>query len=95
MRPSPDHGTSRFRDAAALDPDESGGTGRGEHGWLEGAPGVAIEVVGDTQSIATTMTKGLEYLGAGSRRVWLVDSEARRGEDVLPGFRCRVAELFE
>ena len=88
--------------------------GKGADGWLDGGPDLAIEVLGDTQTVAEAMTKGLQYLGGGSQRVWLVDPEARRvvvlsppnavrvcaeddtleGEDVLPGFACRVAELF-
>jgi len=89
-------------------------TGKGADGWLEGGPDLAVEVLGDSQTVAEAMTKALQYVSAGSSRVWLVDPEARRvvvvsppnavrvcaeedtldGEDVLPGFSCRVAELF-
>jgi Uma2 family endonuclease len=89
-------------------------TGRGEAGWLEGAPDVAVEVVGDAQSVSDTMEKALDFIRGGARRVWIVDPGAERvlvvtppdhvrvigangeldGEDVLPGFRCPVSELF-
>lgn len=90
-------------------------TGRGADGWLEGAPDVAVEVVGDAQAHSDLAKKALEYLAAGAKAVWVVDPEPRRvvvytppnatsvlgpdeeldGGEALPGFRCRVAELFE
>ncbi len=90
-------------------------TGRGADGWLEGAPDVAVEVVGDGQSVSELSKKALEYLAAGGRMVWVLDPDPQRvvlytppnavrvlgvddeldGGDVLPGFRCRVSELFE
>lgn len=89
--------------------------GRGEKGWLEGAPDLAVEVVGDAQTYSDLTKKALEYLGAGAKLVWIVDPERERvvvhssasdiavlgadeeldGGEALPGFRCRVAELFE
>lgn len=89
-------------------------TGKGVDGWLDGAPDVAVEVVGDSQSISEMTAKALDYLAAGARMVWIVDADPRRvvlftppdrvrilgvddvleGGDVLPGFRCQVAELF-
>jgi Uma2 family endonuclease len=89
--------------------------GKGVDGWLEGAPDVAVEVVGDSQSISDMTKKALEYLAAGAKMVWLVDAEPQRivlftppdhvrilgpedtleGGDVLPGFRCKVAEIFD
>jgi Uma2 family endonuclease len=59
--------------------------------------------------------KVADYLAAGTRRVWVVDSETHtvavyatllaprilsttdflEGEDVVPGFRVRIADLFE
>lgn len=88
--------------------------GKGIAGWLDGAPDVAVEVIGDDDGFSGTMRKALEYLAAGARMVWLVDPEPRRvvlftppdhvrilgeddtleGGDVLPGFRCTVAEMF-
>jgi Uma2 family endonuclease len=52
-------------------------TGTGVDGWLEGAPDVAVEVLGDTQTVGEMIDKALEYLGAGAHRVWLVDPDAR------------------
>jgi Uma2 family endonuclease len=89
--------------------------GKGVAGWLDGAPELAVEVLGDTQTSSEMIKKALEYLAAGARMVWLVDADPRRvmlftppdhvqilgedealeGGDVLPGFRCQVAELFE
>lgn len=89
--------------------------GRGAEGWLEGAPDLAIEVIGDSQSHADLAKKALEYLAAGARLVWVLDPDAAKvivysppdrirvvssdgvldGGDTLPGFQCRVAELFE
>jgi Uma2 family endonuclease len=89
-------------------------TGKGVEGWLEGAPDVAVEVVGDGQSVGQLFKKALEYLGAGGKMVWMVDPDAHQvvlvtppnavrvldaedtldGGDVLPGFSCKVAELF-
>ncbi|MGK4003409.1 Uma2 family endonuclease [Sorangium sp. So ce1036] len=89
--------------------------GRGADGWLEGAPDVAVEVIGDSQSASELAKKALEYLAAGARMVWVLDPEPARlmvftppnhlrvlgrdelvdGGDVLPGFSCKVADLFE
>ena len=90
-------------------------TGRGAAGWLEGAPDLAVEVIGDAQSTSELARKALEYLAAGARIVWVVDADPRRvlvftppdhvrvlgqdddldGGDLLPGFSCTVAEIFE
>lgn len=90
-------------------------TGRGAGGWLEGAPDLAVEIMGDTQNVSELTAKALEYLGGGARAVWVIDPEPRRvmvftppdhvrvlgadetlaGGEALPGFECRVAELFE
>jgi Uma2 family endonuclease len=53
-------------------------TGKGAAGWLDGAPDVAVEVVGDSQTISEMTKKALEYLAAGARMVWVVDLEPRR-----------------
>jgi len=90
-------------------------TGRGAAGWLEGAPDVAVEILGDSQPATELMRKALEYLTAGAGMVWLLEAEPRRvmvltppdhvrilgseatldGGEVLPGFACRVEQLFE
>jgi Uma2 family endonuclease len=53
-------------------------TGKGVAGWLDGAPDLAVEVVGDAQTISEMTKKALEYLAAGARMVWVVDAEPRR-----------------
>lgn len=52
--------------------------GHGSEGWLEGAPDVAVEVVGDAQSASDHAKKALEYLGAGAKMVWVLDGDAER-----------------
>ena len=89
--------------------------GRGEGGWLDGAPEVAVEEAGDGQSASEHAKKALEYLSAGARAVWVLDADSERvvlytapdhvrvlgsgetldGGEALPGFSCKVAELFE
>jgi Uma2 family endonuclease len=53
-------------------------TGRGAAGWLEGAPDVAVEVIGDAQPASELTKKALEYLAAGARMVWVLDPEPRQ-----------------
>lgn len=92
--------------------------GSGADGWLEGAPELAVEVTGDSQSPGELALKATEYLQAGAHQVWVVDEKARLvivysqpnqirivgaendeeildGGDLLPGFSCRIADLFE
>jgi Uma2 family endonuclease len=52
--------------------------GHGVQGWLEGAPDVAVEVIGDGQSASEHAKKALEYLGAGAKMVWVLDGESQR-----------------
>jgi Uma2 family endonuclease len=65
-------------------------TGRGSKGWLEGAPDVAVEVVGDAQSVSELAEKALEYLGAGAKAVWVLDPEPRRVMVFAPNRQVRV-----
>jgi len=58
--------------------------GKGVDGWLEGAPDVAVEVVGDSQSISELIKKALEYITAGAQMVWLVDTDPQRVVLVTP-----------
>lgn len=51
-------------------------TGKGAAGWLDGAPDLAVEVAGDGQSGIQLARKGLEYLAAGGRMVWVIDPDA-------------------
>jgi Uma2 family endonuclease len=80
-----------------------------------GPPDLAIEILSPSNTPASMHAKVADYLAAGARRVWVVDSETRTvavyatllaprilaptdflvGEDVVPGFRVRVADLFE
>jgi Uma2 family endonuclease len=88
--------------------------GKGVEGWLEGAPDVVVEILGDSQSMSELIKKALEYLAAGAKMVWVIDPDPERlmlltppdhvrilgledtleGGDALPGFSCKVAELF-
>lgn len=83
---------------------------RGYPSW---APDLAAEVLGHDDHAAATLEKVAQWLKAGVRLVWVVDSERRTarvyradgteslldaggsldGEEVLPGFRCRLADL--
>jgi Uma2 family endonuclease len=78
-------------------------------------PDLAVEVVSPNDTADEVEAKRVEYLGAGTRLVWIVFPQARTvhvypqpgppsvltasdelsGEDVLPGFTCRVSDLFE
>jgi Uma2 family endonuclease len=53
-------------------------TGKGAEGWLEGAPELAVEVFGDSQSVPELLKKSGEYLAGGARMVWLVDPDRER-----------------
>jgi Uma2 family endonuclease len=79
------------------------------------APDLAVEVLSPSNTRASMHAKVADYLAAGTRRVWVIDTEARtvsvygsllfprvlaptdflEGEDVVPGFRVQVEELFE
>jgi Uma2 family endonuclease len=81
---SGDPGTKLARDPDVLrGPDvgmvrrERKPTGKGADGWLEGAPDLAVEVVGDAQTVAELAKKASEYLAAGARMVWVLDPEPR------------------
>jgi len=53
-------------------------SGRGEDGWLSGAPDLAIEICGDDQTPTQLARKALEYLAAGARMAWVVDGVAEQ-----------------
>jgi Uma2 family endonuclease len=79
-----------------------------------GAPDLAVEVRSPSNTAAEIHAKVAEYLAAGTRLVWVVDSEVRtitayktllaptligegqflEGQEVVPGFRVGVDELF-
>ena len=50
-------------------------TGKGVAGWLDGAPDLAVEVVGDGQTVTGMLKKAAEYLRAGAKAVWVVDPD--------------------
>jgi Uma2 family endonuclease len=60
--------------AVVLDPEQAE---RDEHGWLSGAPDVAVEVLSPSETSTAVHRKTMDYLEAGARLVWLVDAEAR------------------
>jgi Uma2 family endonuclease len=84
---------------------------RGYPGW---APDLAVEVLAHDDHPGETLEKVAQWLKAGVRLVWVVDSERRTarvyraggsesllgandaldGEDVLPDFACRLADLW-
>jgi Uma2 family endonuclease len=65
-------------------------TGKGASGWLEGAPDLAVEVAGDSQSHADLAEKALEYLAAGARCVWVVDADKEKVVVYTPPDHVRV-----
>jgi Uma2 family endonuclease len=58
--------------------------GHGAAGWLDGAPDVAVEVLGDAQPSSVLTAKALEYLAAGAKAVWLLDPEPRQVTVLTP-----------
>jgi len=84
---------------------------RGYPGW---APDLAVEVLAHDDHPAETLEKIAQWLQAGVRLVWVVDSEQLTArvyradgsealldpnetldcEDVLPGFRCPLVDLW-
>jgi Uma2 family endonuclease len=75
--------------------------------YFEGAPELAVEIVSPGNSADDLEEKVLQYLGAGSRWVWVVYSKSRSvtvwdakggrkfmGEEALPEFAVKVSELF-
>ncbi len=83
-------------------------------GFFDGAPDLAVEVLSPSDRHSEVLAKVQDWLGAGSRIVWVVDPGTRTvsiyrspaeavvlstadeltGDDLLPGFRLSVAEIF-
>jgi Uma2 family endonuclease len=83
-------------------------------GYPSRVPDLAVEVLAHDDHPADTLEKVAQWLRAGVRLVWVVDSDKRTarvyradgsesllgpdgaldGEDVLPGFRCPLADLW-
>ena len=79
------------------------------------APDLAVEVTSPGDTVHELDEKVEEYLVAGVRMVWVINSEQRTakiylpdspiqsiredqeltGGDVIPGFRCRLSEIFK
>ena len=79
-----------------------------------GAPDLAAEVLSPGATYSEVLEKVEDWLDAGVRAAWVVDSKRRSitvyrsltdvtrlseggeldGGDVVPGFRCRVSEIF-
>jgi Uma2 family endonuclease len=82
--------------------------------FLSGAPDLAVEVLSPGDTYSEVNEKVEDWLGAGSRAVWIIDPRRRNvsvyrsmtdvtllsegdeldGGEVVPGFRCKVAEIF-
>ena len=97
MAPPDDPGAKLQRDPDTLrGPDvgvvraEREPTGRGAEGWLDGAPDLAVEVAGDSQTVSELTQKALEYLRAGARLVWVIDADARRVLELTPPDHVRL-----
>ena len=86
-----DPDTLRGPDVAILREDRVP-AGRGAEGWLEGGPEVAVEIVGDGQSVAQLVKKALEYLRAGSKAVWVLDPDERSVVVITSGASLRLIE---
>jgi Uma2 family endonuclease len=83
-------------------------------GFWEGPPDLAVEVVSPTDRAKEIEEKVTDYLGSGTRLVWVVHPKRKTvtahrlgisplilrepdvldGEDVVPGFKCPVADSF-
>jgi Uma2 family endonuclease len=83
-------------------------------GYPDWSPDLAVEVLSHDDHPGETLEKVAQWLKAGVRLVWVVDTELRAarvyradgsetllgpsdaldGEDVLPRFRCPLADLW-
>ena len=84
------------------------------HNFWQTSPDLAVEVVSPGDTYSEVNEKVEDWLGAGTRAVWVVDPRRRvvtiyrsltgvtrlsgvdelDGGDVVPGFRCKVSEIF-
>jgi len=82
--------------------------------YWEGGPDLAVEVLSPSDTVEDIEQKVDDYLGAGTRLIWVISPKRRTvaihspgdgpsivrendelsGRDVVPGFHCRVAEIF-
>jgi len=56
-----------------------------EHGFFEGAPDLAVEVVSPSDSFSEVQAKAQDWLAAGCRMVWIVDPSTCSVTECLPG----------
>jgi Uma2 family endonuclease len=70
-------------------------TGKGAEGWLQGAPDIVVEVIGDSQSHAELAKKALEFLAAGASMVWVLDVDAEKLILYTPPNQIRVLTAQE
>ena len=108
-----DPDTVRAPDLAFVSHENMPATGIAKNFW-PGAPDLAVEVISPGDTYNEVNEKVEDWLGAGTRAVWIVDPRRRSvsvyrsmtdvtllsegdelgGGDVVPGFRCKVAEVF-
>jgi Uma2 family endonuclease len=65
-------------------------TGKGAEGWLAGAPDVAVELVGDSQTASELAKKCLEYVAAGAQTAWVLDPDPQLVMVLTPPGNLRI-----
>ena len=108
-----DPDTVRAADITFVRRERIPGAGIPKNFW-ELAPDLVVEVLSPGDTFSEVQEKVEDWLNAGVRAVWIVDSKRRivtvyrsltdvtrlsegdelDGGDVVPGFRCKVSEIF-
>ena len=65
---------------------------RSRNGFADGAPDLAVEIISPSNTRAAIAEKVAEYLAAGSRLVWVIDTDRRFAEVHRPAGAARVIE---
>lgn len=65
-------------------------TGRGAKGWLDGGADLAVEIVGDPNTVLEAIEKAMTYFPAGTRMAWVVDPSTKRAYVVTPPNQIRI-----
>lgn len=65
---------------------------RSRHGFADGAPDLAVEIISPSNTRPAIAEKVAEYLAAGSRLVWVIDTDRRFAEVHRPVGVARVIE---